>query len=609
MFAGVLPGVLPGTHANPHENPEEPEEDLHPVADPAMARQRSRHWRVLRPRRYPNLDYSSLFLDSVMPPYASTFSARDHSFASFAASLPSHAHHGSSPQAIQGSAFPRLRKQLKESGERVFYVEIAPRTFRWYVMLKESGTIMVFDDDKDTFYNPMTDRTLADLEDYTPWSRDSDKHALTDDEVVARECQGSAWLGVRSASPTALRLLRKWQALVRAIAESKGRSILPLEVVKPAGTANADTSAAGTASGSTGAPAASTLAAETAAADTSVGATSVVISAVSGVLVSVIDTPPGFGLPPPSVIFLPSVAEVSQVTPKPSLKSMETMTEPLQAAVLASQPAALLSLVTASASVRPSSSSGLVKLSRQTSEGTAETLLLTAASGESPGNDFFGQLIDANLQGALYEFLSPVGDQPTIALPRILQRIRELSLRLQEPVPNAQQSSSGETLREPDDAMEQDCVDDRRDDPIYQELQGELQGGGPEPEYLRSETASGALSGNEGAMAAVTLYSGSIISPKFEIACASSIPGLTQPEKAATLTPTGEGLVVVQAESLPLLAAWKPMRDRKKSAGPTHRHGKRPRWTSPVGPLKTASASLPLPDQSARPSRPTSPRL
>ena len=153
----------------------------------------------------------------------------------------------------------------------------------------------------------------------------------------------------------------EWQALVCAIAASKRRSIPPLEVVKPAGTADADTSAVGTASGSTGAPAASTSAAETAAADTSVGATSVITSAVSGVSVSVIDTPSGSGLPPPSVIFLPSVAEVSQVTPKPSVESTEAMTEPLQAAVLASQSAALPSLVTASASARANSSSGLAE--------------------------------------------------------------------------------------------------------------------------------------------------------------------------------------------------------------------------------------------------------
>ena len=122
-------------------------------------------------------------------------------------------------------------------------------------------------------------------------------------------------------------------------------------------------------------------------------------------------------------------------------------------AILASQSAALPSLVTASASARPSSSSGLAEPSLQTSEGTAETPLLTAASGGAPGNDFFGQLIDANLQEALYEFLSPVGDQPTVDLPRLLQRIREFGYRLPEPLPQAQQSSSGKTLRGPDNAM------------------------------------------------------------------------------------------------------------------------------------------------------------
>ena len=42
---------------------------------------------------------------------------------------------------------------------------------------------MVFDDDKDTFYNQMTDTMLLDLEDYVPWSLDLDKRALTDNEV------------------------------------------------------------------------------------------------------------------------------------------------------------------------------------------------------------------------------------------------------------------------------------------------------------------------------------------------------------------------------------------------------------------------------------------
>lgn len=42
---------------------------------------------------------------------------------------------------------------------------------------------MVFDDVKDTCYNPITDTTLANLEDYVPWSRELDKRVLKDDEV------------------------------------------------------------------------------------------------------------------------------------------------------------------------------------------------------------------------------------------------------------------------------------------------------------------------------------------------------------------------------------------------------------------------------------------
>ena len=218
---------------------------------------------------------------------------------------------------------------------------------------------MVFDDDKDTFYNPMTDTTLADLEDYAPWSRDLDKRALTNDKVQlpvsVKDLPGwecGAHLVPRYGNS------EEWQALVRAIAALKRRSIPPLEVIKPAGTADPDTSAAGTASGSTGAPAASPSAADTATADTSVGATSVVTSAVSGVSVSVIDTPSGSGLPPPSVIPVPSVTEVSQVTPIPSVESTKTMIESLQSA---SQSVALPSMVTASASARPNSSSGLAE--------------------------------------------------------------------------------------------------------------------------------------------------------------------------------------------------------------------------------------------------------
>ena len=156
-----------------------------------------------------------------------------------------------------------------------------------------------------------------------------DKRALTDDEVQLsgsiRDLPGwecGANLVPRYGNS------EEWLALVRAIAASKRRSIPKLEVAKPAGTADADTSAAGTASNSTGAPAAPTSASETAAADTSIGATSEVAPAMSGVSVSAVDATSGSGLQHPSVIVYPSVTEVSQVTLKPSVVNSETMIEP-----------------------------------------------------------------------------------------------------------------------------------------------------------------------------------------------------------------------------------------------------------------------------------------
>ena len=95
------------------------------MTDPAIALQLSCHGRVFRPRRDFDFNCSSSFLNSVLPLHLSTLQVCDYSFAHFAASLPSHANSGSSPPANQGSALPRLWKQLKESGERVFYVEKA----------------------------------------------------------------------------------------------------------------------------------------------------------------------------------------------------------------------------------------------------------------------------------------------------------------------------------------------------------------------------------------------------------------------------------------------------------------------------------------------------
>ena len=63
--------VPPVFHANPRENLEELEEDLHPMVDPAVALQRSRHGRTLKPRRDPDFDYSGSFLESGLPLHSS----------------------------------------------------------------------------------------------------------------------------------------------------------------------------------------------------------------------------------------------------------------------------------------------------------------------------------------------------------------------------------------------------------------------------------------------------------------------------------------------------------------------------------------------------------
>ena len=78
--------------------------------------------------------------------------------------FPSHANTDSSHLTGQDSAFPRLRKQLRKAGEGVFYVETKPLIYWWLVMLKQNRAIMICDDDKNTFYNSVSETTLKDLD-------------------------------------------------------------------------------------------------------------------------------------------------------------------------------------------------------------------------------------------------------------------------------------------------------------------------------------------------------------------------------------------------------------------------------------------------------------
>ena len=157
--------------------------------------------------------------------------------------------------------------------------------------------------------------------------------------------------------------------------------------------------------------------------------------------------------------------------------------------------------------------------------------------------------------------------------------------------------------------MEHDWDDDRRDEPINQEPQIAQQDGGSKPEYYGSKEAYGASSSTKSAMAVVALFSGSNISPKFKIAYVFGIPGVTQGDSAATSTPTAERLVIAKTESPPFLAAQKPVRDKKKGAGSTNRHRKRPRTKSPTEPLTAARVSLTFFDKILQPLHAASPRL
>ena len=61
-----------------------------------------------------------------------------------------------------------------------------PRAYNLLMMLEETGTIMLFDDDINTFSNPVSDTTFDDLDDdYVPWLRNFNKRAFANDESAA----------------------------------------------------------------------------------------------------------------------------------------------------------------------------------------------------------------------------------------------------------------------------------------------------------------------------------------------------------------------------------------------------------------------------------------
>lgn len=141
-----------------------------------------------------------------------------------------------------------------------------------------------------------------------------------------------------------------------------------------------------------------------------------------------------------------------------------------------------------------------------------------------------------------------------------------MGYRLPQPLPQAKQSSSGQTLWDPDNNLKQDCNNNHKDEPIEQKLQGEQQKRGTEQDYLKSEHASNESSGTEGAINGfVTLLSDCIVNLRIKFASGFGIPGVTQPESTTTEASFAEGLVVVQTKSSLLLEATNNARDEKNA--------------------------------------------
>ena len=237
-----LEGSVPRSedaNANPEENLEEPEEDLEPAVNPEFSLQRSRYGRVVKPRRDPDFDYSNIFLED---PFLQSDASISNHFFMFHFTNTSHASTVLQPTppdaAAPGRSLAQLRRDLIDAGERPFFVE-TPAGPQWMVMLRGSGTIMVYSPELRTFCNPPTETLLEDLTpDYVPWPRRRIYRALTQDEVQLPSsvedfpgCRGQpdVYLQPRYGYTT------PWLESMRDLARANGRMLPQLQITAPPG--------------------------------------------------------------------------------------------------------------------------------------------------------------------------------------------------------------------------------------------------------------------------------------------------------------------------------------------------------------------------------------
>ena len=270
-----------------------------------------------------------------------------------------------------------------------------------------------------------------------------------------------------------------------------------------------------------------------------------------------------------STILQPSVEQALQSTPKPTMACSDTQTEPVQAVSPSPQLASFPTSTTILATVRPSSSSEVVKCSRQFSEGPdgvqpvlPSPLLRLPAISNAHGADLLAQLINADLLAVLLELTVSVKGRATRgATPaHPYTRIKLRAIR----VP-AQLSVSGGTLR--DEEMQgnhsaNNWADDWKANKTHA---GELRSGA-DVGSVSTTKAPGTSRGILPATAKIGLLTASVFSPKFDETLAAGLIKPTVPLSSSTPAPIVEPVVVLTDSPLALMLIKRYVTDKRRTA-------------------------------------------
>ena len=404
-----------GSDSNPQENPKEPEEDSEPAVDPQLALRRSRYGRVVKPNRDPAFDYSSFLLssrDSNFEPPVSDFCFM------FSSARTGLANPDSQPPAtVQGSALTRLRRELVRSGERVFYVD-TPTGPEWMVMLRASGTIMVFNAELGTFYNEPSETLLEDLCDYSPWPRKRCYRALAAEEVElpASLEDFPGWVsGSKAHLQPRYGYTDDWLNYVSRRAAIDGRELEPMtieEVLKKA------------IKSGTSAPEGSTFAAGGSSASTEFDT-----SRVPSTQIPVLISTPTVTAPVVSKLSSPSVSAEPQasfpVTTAESLVVVSSSTRPVATPIQGAETSGTRTIPTVQAPhAEPQVASSQAEIGAQDGE------VPEPSAGAASDSPLAGGILDASLRAALMGFAHQEENRLVVDADRLLEHCRQLGYGL-----------------------------------------------------------------------------------------------------------------------------------------------------------------------------------